>query len=248
MAGGTPRLLREAGFGHDGPLAMEPFAGRLWETSSARSPTTSRTTRPATPAAACGRRWSAVNGAAALRRHPRLSPRRGAGSSPACRSSRPATPMFFMGEEIVAQKRYRYDNIATSKEDLLGERAGAGARMFRYYQDLIRLRRANPAVAVAPPRRAPRPRRRPGDRLHPAGGEQRRAGRREPEQPPVPATATSSGRGPTASAGRLAGDLQQRRGDLRRAARREPRRRHPIDDGRIELNIPANGVLVLQRR
>ena len=54
--------------------------------------------------------------------------------------------MFFMGEEIVAQKSYRYDNISQSKEDLQGERAGAGARMFRFYQDLIRLRRANPAV------------------------------------------------------------------------------------------------------
>ena len=33
------------------------------------------------------------------------------------------TPMFFMGEEVFAQRLYRFDNIATSKEDLLGERA-----------------------------------------------------------------------------------------------------------------------------
>jgi 1,4-alpha-glucan branching enzyme len=57
-----------------------------------------------------------------------------------------ATPMFLMGEEIVAQKLVRYDNVAQSKEDLFGERAGAGARMFRFYQDLIRLRRGNRAV------------------------------------------------------------------------------------------------------
>jgi 1,4-alpha-glucan branching enzyme len=56
------------------------------------------------------------------------------------------TPMFLMGEEIVAQKLYKFDNVADAKEDLFGERAGAGARMFRFYQDLIRLRRANRAV------------------------------------------------------------------------------------------------------
>jgi 1,4-alpha-glucan branching enzyme len=60
-----------------------------------------------------------------------------------------ATPMFFMGEEIVAQKVYKYDTTASSKEDLHGERAGAGAHMFRFYQDLIRLRLANPAARAA---------------------------------------------------------------------------------------------------
>jgi 1,4-alpha-glucan branching enzyme len=43
-----------------------------------------------------------------------------------------ATPMFFMGKEIVAQKLYKYDNVAQSKEDLVGERAGMGAHMFRF--------------------------------------------------------------------------------------------------------------------
>jgi 1,4-alpha-glucan branching enzyme len=54
--------------------------------------------------------------------------------------------MFFMGEEIVAQKSLKYNTTSTSKEDLHGERHGAGARMFRFYQDLIRLRLANPAA------------------------------------------------------------------------------------------------------
>jgi len=56
------------------------------------------------------------------------------------------TPMFFMGEEVVAQRSYRFDNVNQSKEDLAGERAGAGARMFRFYQDIIRMRRANRAL------------------------------------------------------------------------------------------------------
>ena len=58
----------------------------------------------------------------------------------------PGTPMFLMGEEIVAQKLFKYDNVADAKEDLHGEAAGAGSTMFRFYQHLIRLRRANRAV------------------------------------------------------------------------------------------------------
>ncbi len=51
------------------------------------------------------------------------------------------TPMFFMGEEIGAQKRYTYDNFLPNREDILGERAGNGKALFRYYQDLITLTR-----------------------------------------------------------------------------------------------------------
>ena len=56
------------------------------------------------------------------------------------------TPMFFMGEEIVAQKIYKYDNVLQAKEDFAGERAGEGSRMFRFYQDLIRLRKRQSAL------------------------------------------------------------------------------------------------------
>ena len=51
------------------------------------------------------------------------------------------TPMFFMGEEIGAQKRYTYDNFLANREDILGERAGNGKALFRFYQDLISLSR-----------------------------------------------------------------------------------------------------------
>jgi 1,4-alpha-glucan branching enzyme len=56
------------------------------------------------------------------------------------------TPMYFMGEEVVAQKLYKYDNILQAREDLLGERAGNGARMFRFYAELTALRRAHPGI------------------------------------------------------------------------------------------------------
>jgi 1,4-alpha-glucan branching enzyme len=50
------------------------------------------------------------------------------------------TPMFLMGEEIGAQKPYRYTNFLENREDLLGERQTNGQRLFRFYQDIIRLR------------------------------------------------------------------------------------------------------------
>jgi 1,4-alpha-glucan branching enzyme len=51
------------------------------------------------------------------------------------------TPMFFMGEEIGAQKRYTYNNFLSNREDILGERSGNGRRLFHFYQDLISLSR-----------------------------------------------------------------------------------------------------------
>jgi 1,4-alpha-glucan branching enzyme len=55
-------------------------------------------------------------------------------------------PMFYMGEEIGAQKLARYNKIAEAKEDLQGERAGNGAAMFRFYQDLLGLNDRHSAV------------------------------------------------------------------------------------------------------
>jgi len=49
------------------------------------------------------------------------------------------TPLFFMGEEITAQKPYTYNGFLSNREDLKGDRLGVGANMFRYYQDLLTL-------------------------------------------------------------------------------------------------------------
>ena len=56
------------------------------------------------------------------------------------------TPMFFMGEEVCAQKPYRHDDFLENREDFKAMHADTGARMFRFYRDLIRLRRENPAL------------------------------------------------------------------------------------------------------
>jgi 1,4-alpha-glucan branching enzyme len=53
------------------------------------------------------------------------------------------TPMFMMGEEIGAQKPYRYTDFQDNREDLLAERQGNGQRLFQFYQDIIRLRLAH---------------------------------------------------------------------------------------------------------
>jgi 1,4-alpha-glucan branching enzyme len=45
-----------------------------------------------------------------------------------------------MGEEIGAQKQFRYIDFMNNREDLWGERQGEGQRLFRFYRDIIRLR------------------------------------------------------------------------------------------------------------
>jgi 1,4-alpha-glucan branching enzyme len=50
------------------------------------------------------------------------------------------TPMFLMGEEVGAEKAYTYDKFQENKEDLEGERRTTGAHLFRFYQDVIALR------------------------------------------------------------------------------------------------------------
>ncbi len=143
--GGTARLLKNAGYGLDGPLGMGEFADRLWRTQFDKVAYHKSHDEAGNAAGTARNAVVAVNGA------PLLGATRAAAES-RCRVVTglsilsAATPMFFMGEEIVAQKPYRFDNVDDSKEDLAGERAGNGARMYRFYQDLIRLRRGNAAM------------------------------------------------------------------------------------------------------
>lgn len=57
----------------------------------------------------------------------------------------PGTPMFFMGEEVGASRPYRYNDFLANREDFQALRVGSGAKLFRYYQALIRLRTAHPS-------------------------------------------------------------------------------------------------------
>jgi 1,4-alpha-glucan branching enzyme len=58
----------------------------------------------------------------------------------------PHIPMFFMGEEVGASRSYRYADFANARENLYALRQGAGANLFRFYQDLIRLRLSHQAL------------------------------------------------------------------------------------------------------
>ena len=49
--------------------------------------------------------------------------------------------MFFMGEEIGAQKTYRFGGFMNNREDILVERSRNGKFIFRFYQEIISLSR-----------------------------------------------------------------------------------------------------------
>ena len=58
----------------------------------------------------------------------------------------PAIPMFFMGEEVGASLPYLFDSFANAREGFHVLRQGAGATLFHFYQDLIRLRLGHPGL------------------------------------------------------------------------------------------------------
>ena len=139
------RLLKIAGYGAPGPLNMDYFAGALLATQydkivyhenhdeAGNDQDTERTI------------LTAVN----------LAPIIGATRTYAEARSRvcfglsalsAGTPMFLMGEEIGAQNYFLYDTFATNKEDLIGARTGVGQFLFRFYQDMIALVKAQPAA------------------------------------------------------------------------------------------------------
>ncbi len=45
--------------------------------------------------------------------------------------------MFFMGEEVGAQKPYTVNDFMSNREDIIGLRHSYGRWMFRFYQELI---------------------------------------------------------------------------------------------------------------
>jgi len=145
MAGGRARLIKNAGSGGDGPLDVEQFAGALFD-SKVNKVVYNESHDEAGNAGGTQRTLvCAVNGA------PLIGTTRDYGEA----RSRVAfglslfsagTPMFFMGEEIGAQKLYRFDSFISNREDLTGGRVGNGAKMFRFYQDAIRFSRRHAAA------------------------------------------------------------------------------------------------------
>jgi 1,4-alpha-glucan branching enzyme len=141
------KLIPSAGLGGNEPLAMDYFVGAL-ANSGARKVVYHESHDEA------GNSYYEVNGdrvesrrtiVAAVNSAPLIGETRRFGEARsrfACGMTMlgAATPMFLMGEEIGAQKPYRYTNFLENREDLLGERQTNGQRLFRFYQDIIRLR------------------------------------------------------------------------------------------------------------
>ena len=145
MAAGRARLLRSAGYGGEGPLDLVQFAGALYATQYGHIVYHESHDEAGNAGGTARTMVTAVNGA----------PLVGVTRSTAESRSRlcaglsllsAGTPMFFMGEEIAAQKPYRYDSFRDNREDILGERRGQGARMFQFYQELVSLRRSSSAI------------------------------------------------------------------------------------------------------
>jgi 1,4-alpha-glucan branching enzyme len=136
--GAQAQLLRQAGFGDGRPLAMSIFAGAL-QTSGRAKIVYSESHDD------CGNREGsartivvAVDGAPLLG-DTRYWAEARARFAAAMMLLSAGTPMFFMGEEIGAQKPYRYSDFLMNREDILGEAARNGAKIFRCYRDLIDL-------------------------------------------------------------------------------------------------------------
>jgi 1,4-alpha-glucan branching enzyme len=139
------KLLRNAGYGDERPLAMSYFAGALAQSGTGKvvyndshdeagnSAGSARTIRLAVnnaPLVGETRFWAEarIRVAAAL----------------ALLSA--GTPMFFMGEEVGAAEPYRYDDFLVHREDFRALRAGSGRALFHCYRDLIALSRESAAI------------------------------------------------------------------------------------------------------
>jgi len=138
MSGGKGRVVKEAGYGGQGPLRMDALATAL-ASSQYGTVVYHESHDEAGNAGGSGRTLSvAVNGATltgATRAYAEARARVAFGLS----LFSAGTPMFFMGEEVGAQKKYTHDTFLANREDLLGDRLGVGAPLFRFYQDVITL-------------------------------------------------------------------------------------------------------------
>jgi len=140
MAGDRARLLKQAGFGGNEPLQMDWFSGALYGSRYDQVVFHESHDEAGNALGTARTMVTAVNGAPLVDATRVVAEAR-------CRVCfglsllSAGTPMFFMGEEIGAQKLYTHIDFLSNREDILGERAGNGKALFRFYQDLISLSR-----------------------------------------------------------------------------------------------------------
>ena len=147
MAGGRARLLKMAGLYDNGSLDMGQFAGVLYDSKNNKIVYNESHDEAGNSGGSARTICVAVNNASLIgltRFYAEARSRVAFGLS----LFSAGTPMFFMAEEVGAQKPYKYDTFMANREDIAGERRGNGAKLFRFYQDAIRFSRLHPAVRV----------------------------------------------------------------------------------------------------
>jgi 1,4-alpha-glucan branching enzyme len=145
MAGDRARLLKRAGFGGNEPLQMDGFAGALYATQYRRV-VFHESHDEAGNAGGTARTLVVAVNQASLVEATRIWAEARARVCFGLSVLSAGTPMFFMGEEIGAQKRYTFNNFLPNREDIRGERTRNGKALFRFYQDLITLSRRLRAI------------------------------------------------------------------------------------------------------
>jgi 1,4-alpha-glucan branching enzyme len=143
--GAQAQLLKQAGYSDTRELAMSAFAGAL-RTSGYAKVVYNQSHDD------CGNREGsartavvAVNGAPLVGETRAWSEARSRFAAAMTLLSA-GTPMFFMGEEIGAQKPYRYNDFVHHREDITGEAEGSGAKLFACYKDLVALSTGHSAI------------------------------------------------------------------------------------------------------
>jgi 1,4-alpha-glucan branching enzyme len=145
FAGGKARLLKSAGFGGDGPLDITQFSGSLYGSQYNKIVYHESHDEAGNAEGTARTMVVAVNGAALVGTTREFAQARSRVAFGLSLLSAGA-PMFFMGEEVAAQKPFTVMEFPQNREDLDALRTGSGARMFRFYQDLIHFARRRPAV------------------------------------------------------------------------------------------------------
>jgi len=142
---GYAELIKQAGFGDNRGLRMDFFAGALAASANGKVVYAESHDDCGNGSGTARTIVMAVNGAPLLgetRRWAEARVRFAAGMALLSAGA----PMFFMGEEIGAQKPYRYDTFLANREDIIGDANGVGANLFAYFKALIRLSIDNPAI------------------------------------------------------------------------------------------------------
>jgi 1,4-alpha-glucan branching enzyme len=143
--GGYAELIKQSGYGDARPLRIDYFAAALAASGGAKVVYHESHDDCGNRAGSARTMWLAVNGAPLIGETCKWAEARARFAAGMTLLSA-GTPMFFMGEEIGAANLFTYDNFMPNREDLLGAAAGVGARLFRYYRDLIRLSERNAAI------------------------------------------------------------------------------------------------------